>query len=84
MEGLIKLIGPKALLALLPMILLQIGTMLKGKDDNTTGPDDAAGNICIAAAPAVEAFASSNDKALRKSLVAIRDTIDGYLRSNPA
>jgi hypothetical protein len=75
------MIGPKALLMLLPMILIQIGTMLKGKDANNTGSDDAAGNICIAAAPAVEAFATSNEKALRKSLIAVRDTIDGYLGS---
>lgn len=81
--GILKTMGPRALLGFLPMILVQIGTWLKGKDANNTGSDDVAGDICLAAAPAVEAFAQGNGNAFRKALVAIRAAIDNYLNSVP-
>lgn len=79
LNALLKNLGPKALLGLLPMILLAVGNALKGKDQNNTGADDVAGDICLAAAPAIDAFESGNDTALRKALTAIRSAIDAYL-----
>lgn len=77
---LLKSLGPKALIGLLPMILTSIGNDLKNKDTNDTGKDDAAGNILIAAGPAIEAWESGNGNALRKALIAIRAAIDKYLK----
>ncbi len=67
------------LLMIIPMTLLKCGNFLKNKDTNATGTDDAFGNVLIAVAPAVDAFATGNDKALRKALRAVRQTIDNYL-----
>ena len=80
MDLLLKSLGPKVLLQFLPLILIKVGNFFKNKDANTTGPDDAFGNILIAAAPAVEAVDEGNEKALRKALKVVRDTIDNYLR----
>lgn len=81
----LKSLGPKTLLSFLPMILTMIGNDLKNKDANDTGSDDAAGNILIAAAPAIDAFETGNGTSLRKSLVAVRTAIDNYLKqTDPA
>lgn len=80
MEFFIKTLSPKLLLGLLPMILLKLGNYFKNKDSNTTGPDDAFGNVLIAAAPAFAAADDGDDNALRKALKVVRDTIDNYLK----
>lgn len=83
MEWLIKQMGPKALLAVLPMILIMIGNWLKGKDANTVGMDDAFGNVLISAAPAIEAFETGNENAFKKGLKATYVTLGNYLGYPP-
>jgi hypothetical protein len=68
-------------LSILPMVLLTVGTFLRGKDADDKGPDDAIGKVLIAAAPAVEALQNNNESGVRKALKATRDTIDAYLAS---
>lgn len=79
MEFILKAFGPTALLALLPMILIKVGNYFKNKDADNVGPDDAFGNVCLAAAPAFAAATDGDGKALKKALRLVRDTIDGYL-----
>jgi len=79
MEFLLKAFGPKTWLALLPSILIMIGNYFKGRDANSTGPDDAAGNLFIALAPAIEGLDTSNENAFKKALRTVRDTITNYL-----
>lgn len=79
MDFLLKTLSPKILLSLLPMILIKVGNWFKGKDANDTGADDAFGNVLIALAPALDAVDDGNEKALKKALRIVRDTIDGYL-----
>lgn len=81
-EFILKGLSPQMLLMLLPMLMLKIGTWLKDKDQNETGTDDAAGNIIIAAAPAVAAYAEGNEKSFRKFLTAVHTTIGNYLGFN--
>lgn len=81
MKDLIKVMSVSMLLAILPMILTKIGIDFKNKDVNTTGGDDAFGNVLIGMAPAVEAFNSSNENAKKKILAGVRDTIDNYLKN---
>jgi hypothetical protein len=76
---LLKSLGPKALIGLLPMILTSIGNDLKNKDADSKGKDDAAGNILIAAAPAIEAYEADSGNALRKALKALVVAINKYL-----
>lgn len=71
--------GPQALAFLIPGICLQIGMSLKNKDDNSTGYDDAGGNVLIAIGPVIPALLSGNASMVKKTLTAVRDTIDGYL-----
>lgn len=73
--------------SILPMILLSVGTFLKGRDANTTGGDDAVGGILLATAPAVEALQNNNESAVRKAMLAVRNAADAYLNqptSQPA
>lgn len=84
MDFILKSLSPKLLLALLPMIALKVGGYFKNKDANNTGSDDAAGNILIALAPALEALDSNNESAFKKSLRIVRDTITNYLDTVPA
>jgi hypothetical protein len=79
MESLIKFLPLDALLVLLQLVLVKVGSKLKDKDANSTGKDDAFGNVLIAAAPAVQAFGDKSDNSFKKALKAVRDTIDGYL-----
>lgn len=65
--------------AILPMVLLMVGTFLRGRDSDDKGADDVVGQILIAAAPAVESLQSSNESGVRKALTAVRDVINGYL-----
>lgn len=74
-----KFLSPAALLALLPMILTMVGTSIKNKDDNSTGSDDAFGNVLIAFAPVAAAFQSKDDLKLKKALEAIYVTLGNYL-----
>lgn len=83
MDWLIKAMGPKALLALLPFILIKVGNMVKGKDSNETGMDDAFGNVLIAAAPAIEAFEDGNENAFKKALKVTYNTLGNYLGEPP-
>lgn len=80
MDFWLKTLSPKLILGLLPMLLIKAGNFFKNKDANATGPDDAFGNILLAAAPAMQAADDGDDKALRKALKIVRDTIDGYLK----
>lgn len=75
----LKFLSPAALLALLPMFLIEIGTSIKNKDDNSTGSDDAFGNVLIALAPALSSFGNRNDSKVKQALKAVRDTINNYL-----
>ncbi len=70
--------------AILPMVLLTVGTFLRGKDANDTGADDAIGTILVTAAPAIESLQNNNEGGVRKALKATRDAIDAYLNSAPA
>ena len=69
----------KYLLMMLPMMLIQLGGYLKNKDKDNVGTDDAFANVLIAVAPAIDAYANSNENALKKALRAVRTTIDNYL-----
>lgn len=69
----------KFLLLLIPSVLLQVGSMFKDKDTNSTGKDDATGNILNALAPAISALANENESAFKKALIIVRDTINTYL-----
>jgi len=82
MEHILKYLPLDALYPLIAAGLLRLGTYLKDKDDDGTGTDDAAGNICVAMAPAIAALENNTDNAKRKALTVLRDTIDGYLRGN--
>jgi hypothetical protein len=46
-----KTVMGKWYLSILPMVLLTVGTFLRGKDADDKGPDDAIGKVLIAAAP---------------------------------
>jgi hypothetical protein len=70
--------------SILPMVLVAVGTFLKGKDSNNTGADDAVGNICLAAAPAAQSLQDNNETGVRKAMQAIRDAADAYLQQSPA
>lgn len=62
------------------MLLIKLGNHLKSRDTNTTGSDDAMGNVCLDMAPAIAALEDNNETALRKALTVARDTIDKYLK----
>ncbi len=79
MEFLLKTLSPKMLLGLLPIILIKIGNYFKNRDDNTTGSDDAFGNVLIALAPAVDALDDGNETAFRKGLEVVYRTLKNYL-----
>ncbi len=70
---------------LAPTIMSSVGLYLTSKDANKTGGDDAVGSILIAATPAVTIAldGTSNQKALRKSMVAIVTAAQGWLDANP-
>jgi len=70
--------------AILPMVLLTVGTFLRGKDADDKGADDAIGKILIAAAPAVESLQNNNESGVRKALTAVRDVINSYLATPAA
>lgn len=67
------------LLIAVPMMLVSLGNYMKNRDSNAVGSDDAFGNVLIAVAPAVDAFAHGNESALKKALRAVRTTINNYL-----
>ena len=67
-------------LGLLTPALVYVGTLLKSKDTNTTGADDAFGDILIAAAPGVTAAMQGNERVLVRAMTTIRDTADSYLQ----
>lgn len=84
MQDLLKYIPVNVLFQFLPMILLKIGNMIKARDANDTGADDAFGSVLLAAAPAVDGlFTSGHDWSVRKALTTMRDTIDNYLATTP-
>lgn len=84
MEWIIKAISGPALYGILGLGLVKLGNTLKNKDANTTGVDDALGNVCIALSPAIAALEGNNENAKRKALKVARDTIDAYLKRSPA
>lgn len=79
MNSLFKFLTPSALLALLPMFLVSVGQSIKDKDDNSTGSDDALGNVIIAFAPALSAFGSKDETKLKQALQAAYATLGNYL-----
>lgn len=81
MEQILKSLSPSLLLLLLPSLLIRLGNYYKNKDKNSTGADDAFGNVLIAAAPAVQAAADGNENAVKKALKIVRDVIDNYLNA---
>lgn len=80
MIEMIKFLPISMLYPVISLLLVKLGNFLKEKDDNASGPDDAAGNVCLALAPVITALENNHDTALRKALMSVRDTIDGYLR----
>lgn len=76
----LKFIPTSMLYGVVAMLLVKLGNVVKGKDANDTGSDDAFGNVLIAMAPAVAALEDNNENAKRKALKATRDTIDNYLK----
>lgn len=85
LDFILKNISPNMLLMLLPMLLVKAGTWLKNKDANSTGADDAFGNVLIAMAPAVEAVATTpqSENALKKALRGVYITLGNYLGYPP-
>lgn len=79
----LKMFGSGALAFLIPGILTQLGMSLKNKDDNSTGFDDAGGNVIIAMAPVIPAFLSGNEAIVKKTLKAVHDVIGNYLGYPP-
>jgi hypothetical protein len=79
MEFLLKSFSPKLLLGLAPMLLIKVGNWMKGKDENSSGADDAFGNVLIALAPAIDAFEDNNQTALKKALEVVYKTLGNYL-----
>lgn len=71
--------------ALAPTAMATAGSILKAKDANNTGADDAIGSILVAGAPAVElALNGSTDTSkIKKAMTAIRDAAQAYLDSTP-
>lgn len=76
----LKFIPTSMLYGVVAMLLVKLGNVVKSKDANDTGSDDAFGNVLIAMAPAVAALEDNNENAKRKALKATRDTIDNYLK----
>lgn len=76
---LFKNFGLSSLTFIIPGIMTQLGMSLKNKDDNSTGYDDAGGNVVIAMAPVIPAFLSGNDAIIKRTLRAVRDVINNYL-----
>lgn len=79
MESFLKYLPVSTLFMFLPMILIKIGNSLKNRDLNMSGPDDAAGGLLIALAPAVAALDDNNETAFKKALRTTRDAINNYL-----
>jgi hypothetical protein len=79
----LKYLPLNIILGFVPMLLIKIGNDLKSKDTNTTGADDAFGNVLIALAPAVVALESGNDTAIKKALKAAYITLGNYLGYAP-
>lgn len=77
--NILKFLSPAALLALLPMILGMVAESIKNKDDNSTGTDDAFGNVLNALAPVVSSFQSKDDLKFKKALEAVYQTLGNYL-----
>ncbi len=76
-----KNFGLQGLILLVPGILQQLGNSFKNKDDNTTGNDDALGNVFIGIGQAIPGALTGNEKLIVKALTGIRDTINSYLDS---
>lgn len=83
MEWIFSILKGPALYGFVALGLTKLGNYLKNKDADTTGKDDAAGEICIVLAPAVAALEGSNDTAFRKALTVARNAIDNYLKLPP-
>jgi len=79
----LKFLPTSMLYSVIAMLLIKLGNHLKGKDSNSTGADDAFGNVCHSLAPAVEALESNNESALRKALLTVYTTIGNYLKISP-
>ena len=79
----LKFLPVSMLYSVIAMLLLKLGNVLRNKDSNTTGSDDAFGNVLIAMAPAVAALEVNNETALRKALLTVYTTIGNYLKIEP-
>lgn len=76
---LFKNFGLSSMTFIIPGIMTQLGMSFKNKDDNSTGFDDAGGNVLIALAPVIPAMLSGNETIIKKTLRAVYDTIGNYL-----
>lgn len=65
--------------SIMPMIMLVVGSFLRGRDKDSKGADDAIGQVLITAAPAIQGLQDGSESTVRKSLKAVRDVIDSYL-----
>ena len=68
-------------LSLLPIGLTTAGGVLTGKDAESTGADDAVGQICIALAPVIPELlsnGSANNNATLKAMRAIETVAHAY------
>jgi hypothetical protein len=70
--------------AIMPLIMLSVGSYLKARDSNTTGADDVVGTLLLTASPAIDGLQAGDDSMVRKALKATRDVIDGYLATPSA
>ncbi len=81
LELVLKGISPQMLLVFLPLLLTKLSNFLRDKDANSTGADDVAAKLILDFIPAIDALTdkTAGENAFKKSLKAIRTTIDNYL-----
>jgi hypothetical protein len=78
-----KFFGGGMLAFLIPGMLIQFGNELKKKDLNTTGWDDAEGNILIAIAPVIPALASGDGTLIKRTILAAYNALGNYIGFEP-
>lgn len=65
------------------VVLEKAGRGLRDKDENSTGADDALGNVLLALAPAMAAYDEKQDKAFKKLLRVAWVTLGTYIGETP-
>lgn len=80
LQNLLKHIPLATWLVFLPVLMGNLASWLKSKDENNTGGDDAFGDIVLAAIPAVENLDPKNESKLVVAVKAVRDSCDAWLK----